>query len=138
VLERNSNEQVCKKDWSCLEKYSIGKFFAMDDDESDNKRRRIIINDDDDDEEVISNPDELLDDNNADDEEGEDLNENWIEYDIGPLHTSYYLLIHFNRFFFKLVITHQRRSWIFTIRPCWRRTTTRSCTRRMKREFAIG
>jgi hypothetical protein len=50
------------------------------------KRRRIIADDEDDDVadhgSVGSNPDELIDENvdDPDDEEGEDLEENWLEY----------------------------------------------------------
>lgn len=53
--------------------------------DSDNKRRRIVIDDDDDDEvdnneeDKISNPDEYLDQNNEEEDEGEDLNENWMD-----------------------------------------------------------
>jgi hypothetical protein len=51
----------------------------MEDDEQQVKRRRIIIEDEDENAEVGSNPDELIGDENSEDEEGEDLNENWIE-----------------------------------------------------------
>lgn len=52
------------------------------------KRRRIIIDDDDEDgnrdtadnaSDLGSNPDELLSQHNSEDEEGEDLEEHWLE-----------------------------------------------------------
>jgi len=102
----------------------------MDADDDDRRKRRRIIVDDEEDGDGASNPDEMMNEENSEDEEGEDLNENWIEY--VPYLPIAYLIY---SYLLSIEIMHLLLNSITTIQLFWQ--MMRKYTNLTKREFVI-